>query len=389
MNEKKTPAIRFQGFTDDWEQRKLGEVADVYDGVHQTPIYQDSGIMFLSVENISTLTSNKFISEEAFERDYKNYPEKGDILMTRIGDVGTPNVVETAEKVAFYVSLALLKPKDTDSFFLCNTIRSTGFQKGLRNRTLVTAIPQKINKDEIGKVEFQMPTNPDEPKKIGIYFKILDHLITLHQRKLTKLQLLKKSMLTKMFPKDGARVPEIRFQGFHGDWEQRELEDIVDFLDTQRKPLTESIREKGPYPYYGASGIVDYVAGYLFEEELILLSEDGANITDRSYPVCFLASGKYWVNNHAHVLRAKTEMDNNFICNAMERKDYRNYNTGMAMPKLNQDTCRKIPVGCPSYPEQKLIGNFFRELDKLIAFHQRKLSKLQKIKQAMLSKLFV
>lgn len=345
--------------------------------------------MFLSVENISTLTSNKFISEEAFERDYKNYPEKGDILMTRIGDVGTPNVVETAEKVAFYVSLALLKPKDTDSFFLCNTIRSTGFQKGLRNRTLVTAIPQKINKDEIGKVEFQMPTNPDEPKKIGIYFKILDHLITLHQRKLTKLQLLKKSMLTKMFPKDGARVPEIRFQGFHGDWEQRELEDIVDFLDTQRKPLTESIREKGPYPYYGASGIVDYVAGYLFEEELILLSEDGANITDRSYPVCFLASGKYWVNNHAHVLRAKTEMDNNFICNAMERKDYRNYNTGMAMPKLNQDTCRKIPVGCPSYPEQKLIGNFFRELDKLIAFHQRKLSKLQKIKQAMLSKLFV
>ena len=184
------------------------------------------------------------------------------------------------------------------------------------------------------------------------------------------------------------KTPTIRFQGFHGDWEQRELENIVDFLDTQRKPLTESIREKGPYPYYGASGIVDYVAGYLFEEELILLSEDGANITDRSYPVCFLASGKYWVNNHAHVLRAKTEMDNNFICNAMERKDYRNYNTGMAMPKLNQDTCRKIPVGCPSYPEQKLIGNFFRELDKLITLHQCKLTKLQLLKKSMLTKMF-
>jgi type I restriction enzyme S subunit len=134
------------------------------------------------------------------------------------------------------------------------------------------------------------------------------------------------------------------------------------------------VRKKGPYPYYGASGIVDYVAGYLFDEELILLSEDGANITDRNYPVCFLASGKYWVNNHAHVLRAKPEMDNNFICNAMEKKDYSNYNTGMAMPKLNQDTCKQIPVDCPSYAEQKKIGDFFRDLDKTITLHQKKCS---------------
>ena len=103
---------------DGWEQRKLGELVGIYDGVHQTPDYQDSGIMFLSVENIATLKSEKYISEEAFERDYKVYPEKGDILMTRIGDVGTTNVVETAEKVAFYVSLALLKPNGIDSYFL-------------------------------------------------------------------------------------------------------------------------------------------------------------------------------------------------------------------------------------------------------------------------------
>ena len=187
MNEKKTPRIRFKGFTNDWEQRKLSDVANVYDGVHQTPDYQESGIMFLSVENIATLTSNKFISEEAFERDYKNYPEKGDILMTRIGDVGTPNVVETSEKVAFYVSLALLKPKNVDSYFLCNAIRSPEFQKGLRNRTLVTAIPQKINKDEIGKVDFLMPPDIAEQKAIGAYFKSLDRLITLHQDKLERI----------------------------------------------------------------------------------------------------------------------------------------------------------------------------------------------------------
>ena len=182
-NGANVPEIRFAGFTNAWEQRKLGEVAGVYDGVHQTPHYTDSGVMFLSVENITTLKSQKFISEEAFLRDYKTYPQQGDVLMTRIGDVGTPNVVETSEKLAFYVSLALLKPNGIDSYFLCNAIQSPRFQKGLKDRTLVTAIPQKINKDEIGKVDIFMPDSRVEQAQIGTYFRQLDHLITLHQRK--------------------------------------------------------------------------------------------------------------------------------------------------------------------------------------------------------------
>lgn len=177
------PKIRFRGFNDDWEQRKLGEIVDIYDGVHQTPDYQDSGIMFLSVENISTLRSNKYISLEAFERDYKVYPEKGDILMTRIGDIGTTNVVENTEKVAFYVSLALLKAKTTNPYFLSNAMKNEVFQKELRQRSLLTAIPQKINKDEIGKTDISITVNPEEQEKIGEYFKNIDYLITLHQRK--------------------------------------------------------------------------------------------------------------------------------------------------------------------------------------------------------------
>lgn len=165
-----------------WEQRKLGDLVGIYDGVHQTPEYQDSGIMFLSVENIATLKSEKYISKEAFERDYKVYPEKGDILMTRIGDVGTTNVVETAKKVAFYVSLALLKPNGINSYFLSNAMKTNAFQKGLRERTLVTAIPQKINKDEIGKIDIFITNNDVEQQKIGAYFSTLDHLITLHRR---------------------------------------------------------------------------------------------------------------------------------------------------------------------------------------------------------------
>ena len=199
QNGAKVPEIRFDGFTDDWEQRKLGDLVGIYDGVHQTPEYQDSGIMFLSVENIATLKSEKYISKEAFERDYKVYPEKGDILMTRIGDVGTTNVVETAKKVAFYVSLALLKPNGINSYFLSNAMKTNAFQKGLRERTLVTAIPQKINKDEIGKIDIFITNNDVEQQKIGAYFSTLDHLITLHQHKCNELREIKKYMLKNMF----------------------------------------------------------------------------------------------------------------------------------------------------------------------------------------------
>lgn len=182
--------------------------------------------------------------------------------------------------------------------------------------------------------------------------------------------------------------PTIRFKGYTEDWEQRKLDDVVEFLDTMRKPLEGAKRISGSYPYYGASGIVDYVDGYLFDEELILLSEDGANITDRNYPVCFLASGKYWVNNHAHVLRTKKENENNFICNSLERKDYTQYNTGMAMPKLNKETCRKIPILCPAFEEQQKIGDYFRSLDHLITLHQRKCEETKILKKYMLQKMF-
>ena len=172
-------------------------------------------------------------------------------------------------------------------------------------------------------------------------------------------------------------------------WEQRKLGDTVEFLDTQRKPLEGSKRMSGPYPYYGASGVVDYVDDYIFDEELVLLSEDGANITDRNYPVCFMISGKTWVNNHAHVLKTKVGFDDNFLCNSLERKDYTPYNTGMAMPKLNKEVCKNIPVECPSYEEQKKIGAYLDSLDHLITLHQCKLEKLKNIKKSMFEKMFI
>ena len=120
----------------------------VYDGTHQTPNYTDNGVMFLSVENIGTLTSSKYVSIEDFYKNYKVFPKKGDVLMTRIGDIGTANVVETEEPLAFYVSLALLKNKKFNPYFLKANIGSPSFQRELWLRTLHTAYPKKINKDD-------------------------------------------------------------------------------------------------------------------------------------------------------------------------------------------------------------------------------------------------
>ena len=166
-----------------WEQRKLKELSNIYDGTHQTPNYKDSGIMFLSVENIKNLKSNKYISIEDFKKNFKNYPQKNDILMTRIGDIGTPNIVKENSPKAYYVSLALIKPFKINSYFLNIAIQSNYIQKGLRERALLTAIPIKINQNQIGQVEVLYPMNLTEQIKIGKIFDDIDNLITLHQRK--------------------------------------------------------------------------------------------------------------------------------------------------------------------------------------------------------------
>ena len=195
---ERVPKRRFPGFTDDWELRKLNEVSDIYDGTHQTPKYQDDGVMFLSVENIKTLTSNKFISREAFEVEFKIRPQRGDVLMTRIGDIGTANVVETDEDLAYYVSLALFKSEELNPYFLQASIYAPFVQDQIWKRTLHIAFPKKINKNEIGQVPINVPTLAEQTK-IGSFFKQLDKTITLHQRKLEKLKNLKKALLNDLF----------------------------------------------------------------------------------------------------------------------------------------------------------------------------------------------
>lgn len=194
-----TPEIRFKGFSGEWEENTIGEASFVYDGTHQTPKYTNSGIMFLSVENIKSLKSNKFISLNDYKQNFKTYPENGDVLMTRIGDIGTANVVETDQPIAYYVSLALLKKKELYPYFFKELIHSNEVQNRLWHRTLHIAFPKKINKNEIEKVEITHPFNFEEQQQIGDFLKNLDKLISQNEQQLTKLKNIKKACLEKMF----------------------------------------------------------------------------------------------------------------------------------------------------------------------------------------------
>ncbi len=388
------PTIRFEGYTDDWEQRKLNEIADKVSEKNKNNEFSEP---FTNSAEQGIISQKDYFDREIVNNENLNgyYIVRNDdfIYNPRISataPVGPINRNRLGRNGVMSPLYTVFRTHDIDNLYLEFYFKSTKWHRFMK---LNGDSGARFDRFTISSTQFMEMPIPyptlEEQQKIGEYFESLDTLITLHQRKCEETKKLKKFMLQKMFPKKGEKVPEIRFGSFTDDWEQRKLDDVVEFLDTMRKPLEGAKRISGPYPYYGASGIVDYVDGYLFDEELILLSEDGANITDRNYPVCFLASGKYWVNNHAHVLRTKQGNENNFICNSLERKDYTQYNTGMAMPKLNKETCKKIPILCPGFEEQKKIGDYFRSLDNLITLHQHKCEELQNIKKFMLQNMFI
>ena len=383
----------------------MGEVAEIYDGVHQTPEYQDKGIMFLSVENIATLKSQKYISEEAFEHDYKVYPQKGDILMTRIGDVGTTNVVETSEKLAFYVSLALLKPQTIDSYFLHNIMGAFEFQKGLRERTLLTAIPQKINKDEIGKIPFSITLNIDEQKKIGDYFKKLDHLITFHQRKCEQTKKLKKYMLQKMFPKDGQSVPEIRMAGFTDAWEQRKFSDLVQIeRGGSPRPIDDFITDSPDGLNWVKIGDAPAQGNYI-TKTAEKIKPEGLSKTREVHPGDLILSnsmsfGKPYImgidgcihDGWLLIRNTYKVFDLTFLCHLLSTPQmiiqYKSLAAGSTVNNLNKELVGNTVVTIPTIKEQRVLGQYLETLDNLITLHQRKCDEL-KLKQLISESIIV
>ena len=340
--------------------------------------------MFLSVENIATLTSQKFISREAFAKNYPVYPKHGDVLMTRIGDIGTSNVVETDDKLAFYVSLALLKPFDVDSYYLDKSLQSPSAKEELYRRTLHIAFPKKINKNQIAEVMLPIPRSRQEQEQIGALFRDLDSLITLHQRKYDKLCVLKKSMLDKMFPKGGSLYPEIRFAGFTDPWEQRKLGELSNEFKSGEFICADNVSVSGSYPVYGGNGLRGYTTTFNHEGLYTLIGRQGALCGNVN-----IADGKSYFTEHAVAVKANHLNDTTFLYYLFGTLDLGQYSGQSAQPGLAVSNLVEVEAMVPDKAEQKKISRVFKTVDSLITLHQRKLELLRNIKKSMLDKMFV
>lgn len=190
-----------------------------------------------------------------------------------------------------------------------------------------------------------------------------------------------------------AAVRHQAFDSRDGSWRDVTLDAVAENLDSKRVPITRAARQPGPYPYYGASGVVDQVAEFIFDEETLLISEDGANLLSRTTPIAFVARGKYWVNNHAHVLRFKSRVTQRYVEEYIESISIKSYVTGAAQPKLTQKALYQIPIPLPR--DESTQAEIVTKLDELreavnraVALYEGKLAALDELKKSLLHHAF-
>ena len=397
-----TPALRFPEFRDEWNQNKLSDVVNVYDGTHQTPKYTNEGIKFLSVENIKTLNSNKYISKEDFIKEFKIHPEYGDILMTRIGDIGTPNIVNLKEPLAYYVSLALLKPININSYFLNSLILSPTVQNELWRKTLHIAFPKKINKNEIAKVLINYPTF-NEQEKIGYFFSKLDHQIELEEKKLELLEQQKRGYMQKIF------TQKLRFKDKTGNiypnWKTTELKDILEkIIDNRGKTPDNAPSEK--YPLLEVNALGYYHPSYKKVSKFV--SESTYNNWFREHlkenDILFSTVGNTGIvslmDNYKAVIAQNIvglRVNNNNIPSFVyymlsyweNQKKIKRFQMGAVQPSVKVSQFKFIKYLIPIKDEQEKIANLLSEIDKVINKQLIKIEVLKQRKQGLLQKMFI
>ncbi len=411
MNEKKTPRIRFKGFTDDWEQRKLGDLMDVgsVKRVHQSD-WRDSGVRFLRARDVVADFNNEEPDDYLYidQKMYEEYSaqsgkvQQGDLLVTGVGTIGIPMLIKSEKPLYFKDgNIIWFKNKNAiDGQFFYYSFISKGIQDFIKESAGIGTVGT-YTIDSGKKTPINLPTSIEEQKEIGIYFKNLDHLITLHQRKYEKLQIIKKSMLENCFPKNGEKVPRIRFAGFTGDWEQRKVgellsERIEQFPKSDEYPLMAFVANEGVAPKgdrYDRSALVNDTEGKLYKR-----TEFG----DFIYSSNNLETGSIGLNKYGNatispvysIFRPTEIADSDFIGRRFVRKDFINemvkWRQGVIYGqwKIHEEDFLKIEVMVPSLEEQRRIGSFLDNLDHLITLHQSKLEKLQKIKKSLLERMF-
>lgn len=235
-----------------------------------------------------------------------------------------------------------------------------------------------IRNEHIDGLAFYLPDIPTQQRIADTLDKVSEG-IGLCRRMLGELDLMVKAKFVEMFGDVVQNSKQLPI---------KTLPEISENLDSRRIPITGSVREKGIYPYYGASGIVDYVKDYLFDEDILLISEDGANLLARSTPIAFSAAGKVWVNNHAHVLRFRDRATQCYVENFLNMIDISNYVTGTAQPKLNQAKLNAIPIPTPELASQKQFMEFTRQIKKIKLTSCEVLDKMETERLALMQEYF-
>ncbi|MDT2876481.1 restriction endonuclease subunit S [Lactococcus lactis] len=424
MKEKlKAPELRFDGFTDDWEERKLGDVGNTFTGLtgKTKEDFGHGSAKFVTYVNVFQNPIATLDQLDAIEIDEKqNQVQKGDIFFTTSSEtpeeVGMSSVwTHDTENVYLNSFTFGYRPRVSfDLNYMASMLRSPSIRKK------ITFLAQGISRYNISKtkmLEIEIPTPTlSEQEKIGSFFKQLDNTIALHQRKLDLLKEQKKGYLQKMFPKNGAKVPELRFAGFADDWEERKLIDVKDNEDRYSYtggPFGSDLKSSD-YTEIGVRIIQlqNIGDGKFVNDYKIYTSEEKARSLNSNliYPgeiiIAKMADPlaratilpkiepKYLMASDGIRLKISTDyFDNYYILTLINsdvfRKEALNNSTGTTRKRIGLVTLGNLPMMIPSFEEQQKIGSFFKQLDETIALHQRKLDLLKEQKKGFLQKMFV
>ena len=358
----KVPEIRFAGFTDPWEQRKLIMVAPLQRGFDLPAEKIIPGVYPVMMSN----------GIGAYHNEYK---VKGPGVVTgRSGTIGNLQYVESAfwphNTTLWVTKFYGNHPKFI--YYLYEKIDLKRYKAG-------SGVPT-LNRNDVHDTMVFFPASRKEQELISAVLTYLDDLITLHQRKYDKLVILKKSMLEKMFPKDGESVPEIRFAGFTDPWEQRKFSEIVDVCSGRDyKHLDE-----GPIPVYGTGGYMTSVSEALsHNRDAIGIGRKGT--IDKPY----LLKAPFWTVDTLFYAIPKSDINLEFALCSFLNVDWKSKDESTGLPSLSKESINETVLSVPNVVEQNHLGNFFADLDRLITLHQRKLELLQNIKKSLLDKMFV
>jgi len=400
------PIIRFKGYQDDWEQRKLGEVCEIKDSARiPNSEWSESGVPYIRASDVTNENTDGvlFISQERYEF-YKNRtgaPTKDDVLFNGGGEIGKSLLI-TDKKPIYVQGGAVLYARTSKSRELVGQYLKTYFETTNAKSYVDTASAGGTMRHFTLKpsqmMRILMPS-VEEQEKIGEYFANFDHLITLHQRKCDETKRLKKYMLQKMFPQNGEKVPEIRFSGFTDDWEQRKVCNITTSYSggTPKSGYTEYY--DGDIPFI-RSGEIYSDKTELFITELGMKNSSAKMVHegDILYALYGATSGEVSrakldgaINQAILAIVPNDDINANFLVEWFRKEKDKITDTYLqgGQGNLSAQIIKELEVTIPSYDEQNKIGLYFEQLNTLITLHQRELENLQNIKKFMLGKMFV